>query len=643
MSNVERPDQPRPDLTAELLRSAGRRGWEATLAHYRTQLARDEPEAVVLGHLVAGWIAVENTQVAEATSRFAPVHQDPRLACWACVGEAFLAVRIKDLATAERMLEQAERSHPIDAESSGSDLVASELAGLIAHIRGSKAAHEGDRDAAKRHLYRAIAALDPEHYAYGRVLDTLGTLYMSNDHFLIAKMLLEKSLECKARVEDRRGLALTHGTIGRLYRDWGYLSHAEQHFREDLRLAEELGDAFGEARMLGALGEVDVLAAYEAQVRGAGDRAQEYATRAGDWLSAAVDRSRNGKFDVCEGFARKDLARLALFRGDIATAEQEVTAARDIFAARQFEEGLAVVGRVEGLLSDAKGLWDEARRQLHAALTFYSRIKDRTETARIRLDLARVAIRAHESETIVERLLREALAAAELSRRTSLIEEVELELRQVFPAVYWQHLYQRVRGRMVAGGATALIEGVRETATVVYFDLQGSTNFCHGRDPEEVMMTINQMMHDTAQVLRKHRAQSVGSRGDGFLALVRGPEHAQRAVDAGLELITVMEEFNEPRRVLGIPEFSCRVGISTGEVLLGNVGSYDKMDYSGVGTMMNLGARVESKALSGTPCISENTYFMVSKQYRFAEGNPRKIEAKGLGEQSVWDVVGRVE
>lgn len=632
MSNVDPPD-----LTERVLRTAARAGWEAAFERHRADLDSDDPRARLLKHLVAGWVAVENTRVDEAKSHFQHVHNAPKLAAWAYLGQALLAVRVKDLYVAATMLDKADAAGTPDAVGAS----AADLVGLIAHIRGSKLAHEGEKDEAKRCLYRAIAALDPEHYAYGRVLDTLGTLYMNNDHFLIAKLLLERALECKTKVDDRRGLALTHGQLGRLYRDWGYLSHAEQHFREDLRLAEELGDSFGEARMLGALGEIDVMAAFEARFRKLDDRAREFASRAADWLAAAVERSRVGGFDVCEAFARKDLAKLAVFRGELETAEREAATARATFTAKRFEEGEMVVDRVVGLVHEARGELDLARGKLLGVLGYYSRIKDRTETARVRLDLARVAIRAGEPEALVERQVLEALAAAELSRRTSLIEEVEQELKLTLPAAYWGHLYQRVRGRMVVSGATALIEGVRETATVVYFDLQGSTDFCHGRDPEEVMLTINQMMHDTAQVLRRHQAQSVGSRGDGFLALVRGPNHAQRAVDAGLELIAVMEEFNEPRRVLGIPTFFCRVGISSGEALFGNVGSYDKMDYSGVGTMMNLGARVESKALTGFPCISENTYRLVQKQFRFTPESPRKIEAKGLGEQSVWDVVGR--
>ena len=64
------------------------------------------------------------------------------------------------------------------------------------------------------------------------------------------------------------------------------------------------------------------------------------------------------------------------------------------------------------------------------------------------------------------------------------------------------------------------------------------------------------------------------------------------------------------------------------------------MDYSGVGTMMNLGARLESKAEPGMPCISQATYESLRGRFTFA-GSPRKIQAKGIGEQLVWDVTGR--
>ena len=134
-------------------------------------------------------------------------------------------------------------------------------------------------------------------------------------------------------------------------------------------------------------------------------------------------------------------------------------------------------------------------------------------------------------------------------------------------------------------------------------------------------------------------------RGDGFMAIFRGRHHAARAVSAGLDLCRQMEDFNEPRTILGLQKFAIRVGISTGDAVLGNVGTYDLMDYTALGTTVNLAARVESEAEPGLPCISQRTFDEVRGRFRFREGSPRSILPKGLeelGHQQVWDVIARV-
>jgi class 3 adenylate cyclase len=85
------------------------------------------------------------------------------------------------------------------------------------------------------------------------------------------------------------------------------------------------------------------------------------------------------------------------------------------------------------------------------------------------------------------------------------------------------------------------------------------------------------------------------------------------------------------------------VGISTGAAVLGNVGTYDLMSFTAIGTSVNLGARLEAEAKPGSPCISRKTYEEVRGRFRYAEKCPRVLRPKGLeelGEQQVWDVIG---
>jgi adenylate cyclase len=114
-------------------------------------------------------------------------------------------------------------------------------------------------------------------------------------------------------------------------------------------------------------------------------------------------------------------------------------------------------------------------------------------------------------------------------------------------------------------------------------------------------------------------------------------------VTAALELYPALAAFNEPRKVLKLPLFVARIGISTGQVFLGNVGTYDKMDFTALGATANLGARLEAEAEPGLPCISRDTHALVHTRFLFREGNPRRKELKGIGEQELWDVVGRRE
>src|SRR5207237_3567487 len=132
-----------------------------------------------------------------------------------------------------------------------------------------------------------------------------------------------------------------------------------------------------------------------------------------------------------------------------------------------------------------------------------------------------------------------------------------------------------------------------------------------------VIRTLHQMMAYLVDVLRNYDARITTYRGDGFMALFRQADHAVRAVTAALDLQEALARFNQPRLSLGLSPFVARIGISTGEVFLGNVGTYDKMDYTAIGTTANLGARLESEAEPGFPCISRETYELVQTRFTF--------------------------
>ena len=98
-----------------------------------------------------------------------------------------------------------------------------------------------------------------------------------------------------------------------------------------------------------------------------------------------------------------------------------------------------------------------------------------------------------------------------------------------------------------------------------------------------------------------------------------------------------------PREVLGLRLLPARVGIASGTVFLGNIGTYQKMDFTAVGTPVNIASRLVRQGDTLAPCISQETRELVGERFLFKPENPRPVELKGIGRREVWDVIGRKE
>jgi class 3 adenylate cyclase/uncharacterized protein HemY len=620
-----------PEVVQQVLALLRQWGWETGYKKLQAQLMpAEDARWREVQEFFLGWMAGERGEHAEALAHFDRLADVPSLAGWALLGQAFVRLRTQETREAERLLTEAERL-------GGDDTM---LAASVLHARGRLTYRQGDADTARRLLREALEKFGDCHFGMGRVLDTLGMLYTGTDNFHAAQEFFRQSLDCKVRTGDEAGQAVSHGQLGRLYLDWGLLDRAEYHFQEDLRISQRIGDERGQAQMYGALGRVALARGTHHAALGKSAEARKAWETAGGWLDAGIRRSQ-GCWPHLEAYARKDRALACLAVGDLSGAEEQLRLAEGLCDQLGFAQGRAHVDRTRGILACHRGEFEPALALLRRALKYFLTSSEAVETARTLLEVARAYRAGGEPRPLVSQALQEALRAAEACRRAELVRAVEAELQAVDSETHCAHVYARVRGKSVDQDTTSLMAASREVATVLYLDLAGSTSFALGRDPEEVMLTLNQMMADLVGVLRRYDAPVSAFRGDGFLALLRGPENAARAVDAALDLFAAMATFNEPRAILGLPEFVVRIGIATGEVCLGNLGTYDKMSYTAIGTTANLGARLEAEAEPGLPCVSRGTFELVRERFTFKPGNPRRVNLKGLGEQEVWDVVGR--
>lgn len=168
----------------------------------------------------------------------------------------------------------------------------------------------------------------------------------------------------------------------------------------------------------------------------------------------------------------------------------------------------------------------------------------------------------------------------------------------------------------------------RRPVTILFTDIVGSTAHAEKLDPEVWKEIVNGAHRRVTDAVSRYDGTVAQLLGDGVLAFFGAP-HAHeddpaRAVRAGLEIQRAMAEY--ARELQGIVEtFQMRVGIHTGDVVVGQVGSAEHAEYLAVGDAVNLAARLQSAAQPGTVLISETTARLVQAT----------IELRDLGAISV--------
>jgi len=597
-------------VVSKVLRLLSEWGWHAGLEQLRQSGAKEtDPAQRGTFMLLIGWLSGERGLFDQAQQELALLEKVPELEGWVKLGQAYIALaQQQDFGRVQQLLDT------IPEALSSSDLV---LRASMAHCRGTCWHHQAEPDRALEELFRALELIGPKHLLTGRILDTLGMIYAARHAFALAHDFYEQALKVKEACADQAGRAVTHGQLGRLYLDWGELELAEEQFKKDLELALAIRDQRGAALMYNQLGRACL-------EQGRLGEAQAY-------LDESVRRHNAGAWQVGEAFARKDRALALLRDGQLERAEEDLHAAEQLF---QHPEGKMHVDFV-------RGCWLRARGDLDAAIEVFRELAPRfhamgelAEAARIQLELARTLGRRGVSPTVITPDLQLALTWAELSQRDQLIRQIEQELATVHPAEYTRWLYHRARGGDVRADTSSLRVGQGEEASVLFLDLCESTIYQHHEDASVVLATINQIFAHMAEPLKRHRIIVNQYLGDGFMALVRGASHARRSVLAALDLYAIMAQFNRPRCVLDLRPFRIRIGISTGYVCFGNVGTYQKIDFTAVGRTTNLAARLQKYARDARPCVSEETYRRLRDA--FAWEGPEVVRPDGFPEQRVW-------
>jgi len=169
----------------------------------------------------------------------------------------------------------------------------------------------------------------------------------------------------------------------------------------------------------------------------------------------------------------------------------------------------------------------------------------------------------------------------------------------------------------------AALEGERKQVTVLFADVKGSMELAEQLDPEEWSRIMQRFFQILSDGVERFEGFVDKFTGDGIMALFGAPiaheDHAQRACYAALRLAEELQRYGQDlKRARGL-QFAVRMGLNSGEVVVGKIGDDLRMDYTAQGHTVGLAQRMEQLADPGKAYLSEHTARLVEGLFRLGD------------------------
>lgn len=196
----------------------------------------------------------------------------------------------------------------------------------------------------------------------------------------------------------------------------------------------------------------------------------------------------------------------------------------------------------------------------------------------------------------------------------------------------------------VVKGELTIEKGGRLTeVTMLFSDIRGFTTMSDGRPAQEIVNTLNEYFEVMVDILFKYSGTLDKFVGDEIIGLFGAPipidDAPFKAVACGLAMLQGLEEFNRTRASENQAPIRIGIGINTGNVITGSIGSTRALQYTAIGDAMNVASRLVNIASPGEIIVSESTYRLVAGRVQAAQLPPVKVKGKA-DELKVYRITG---
>jgi PAS domain S-box-containing protein len=220
------------------------------------------------------------------------------------------------------------------------------------------------------------------------------------------------------------------------------------------------------------------------------------------------------------------------------------------------------------------------------------------------------------------------LVEAELQR---LAEQVELR-NKFIRETFGKYLTDEVVSTVLESPSGLQTGGEKRKITMMMTDLRGFTSMSERLPPQRVVGLLNRYLSTMVTVIKQYQGTIDEFIGDAIFVLFGAPlwheDDAERAVACSVAMQMAMEDVNAENRTEDLPELEMGIGLHTGQVVVGNIGSAERMKYGVVGANVNLTSRIQSCTTGGQILVSEATRQELGKLLKI--GKQMEVKAKGV-------------
>ena len=226
--------------------------------------------------------------------------------------------------------------------------------------------------------------------------------------------------------------------------------------------------------------------------------------------------------------------------------------------------------------------------------------------------------------------LRDAVKAMERIRALN----CQLELRnQLLSETFGRFLSDEIVQQLLDTPNGLMLGGKKRTLTILMSDLRGFTALSERMPAQDLLSMLNHYLGEMTEIIQRYGGTIIEFIGDGIMAIFGAPalseNHAHNATACAIEMESRMADVNAWNAARSYPKLEMGIGVNTGEVIVGNIGSEKRTKYGVVGQHVNLCGRIESYTVGGQVLISPLTRSMITDPLEVAQ--EIEVYPKGVG------------